>query len=238
MKVKVLTIFPEMFPGPLGVSITGRALEEGLWSLEAINIRDFAEDRHKTVDDSPYGGGPGMVMKPDILGKSIDSALNGLESPVMVYPSPRGPHFSQKHAREWARRDMLVLCGRFEGVDQRVLDEYNFQEVSLGDFVLSGGEMAAYAMLDCTVRLLPGVVGDEASIAEESFGESKEFHNLLEYPQYTKPAIWRDKQVPSVLVSGNHAEINRWRLEQAKKLTAERRPDLFQECLQNQNKKV
>ena len=222
----VLTLYPEMFPGPLGVSLAGRARKEGKWSLDAVNIRDFAADKHRTVDDTPAGGGAGMVLRADVLDRAL-AAVGGVEDRArwpLVYLSPRGQRFDQAMARRWAAASgVTLLCGRFEGVDQRFLDHHRVEEVSLGDFVLSGGEIAAQAMIDATVRLLPGVLGNQASTVEESFSDG-----LLEFPQFTKPAVWNDLPIPEVLLSGNHGEILKWRRAQAEAITRERRPDLWE----------
>jgi len=224
---RVLTLFPEMFPGMLGQSIAGKALERGLWALETLDIRDFAEDRHRSVDDTPFGGGAGMVMRPDVidsaLGRAIetDKAVGG-GSPV-IYLSPRGRGLDQERVRELtAGPGVILLCGRYEGVDQRVLDAREVEEVSLGDFVLSGGEPAAIALIDACIRLLPGVMGAEASLEEESFEAG-----LLEYPHYTRPAEWCGRAVPEVLLSGHHENIRAWRRTEAERITRERRPDLW-----------
>lgn len=222
MKINVLTLYPEMFPGFLGYSLAGKALSEGKFSINAVNIRDFATDKYKSVDDTPFGGGAGMVMKPEV----IDSALNFVykEGPI-YYLSPRGEVFNQQTAHSWALKneEMTFLCGRFEGVDQRILDKWQIKEISVGDFVLSGGEPALLTMLDAVVRLLPAVMGNESSQYEESFE-----NGLLEYPQYTKPQNWQGLKVPEVLVSGHHANIQKWRLEQSIALTKTRRPDLWE----------
>ena len=218
---RVLTIFPEMFPGPLGESLAGKALAQGLWTLQAVDIRDFATDRHGTVDDAPFGGGPGMVMRPDVVDAAIES-VSGAAGPL-VYLTPRGRAIDQAFVRDLARGPgVRLLCGRYEGIDERVIEERDFIEVSLGDFVLSGGEPAALALLDACVRLLPGVMGDEASLDEESFQAG-----LLEYPHYTRPAEWHGRRVPEVLLSGHHERIRVWRREQAERVTRERRPDLW-----------
>ena len=216
-------MFPEMFPAQLGHSLAGRALEKGIWELNIVNMRDFAEDKHNTVDDKPFGGGAGMVIKPDVLGRAIDSA----GGKNIVYATPKGRVFNQSIAQEFSKKqEITFICGRFEGIDQRVIDKYDIDEVSIGDFVLSGGEIAVLAMLDASIRLLPDVVGSEEGLHEESFG-SGEYKQLLEYPHYTRPANWQGLEVPEVLLSGNHGEIENWRLEEAKKITEERRQDLW-----------
>ena len=219
----VLTIFPEMFPGPLGASLAGRALDAGVWSLEAVNIRDFANDKHRTVDDTPAGGGPGMVMRADVLAAAIDGTRTPDDDRPAYYLSPRGTPLTQSLARELAAGPgILLLCGRFEGIDERVIEGRNLRELSLGDFVLSGGEIAAMAVIDAAVRLLPGVMGAEASGAEESFEQG-----LLEYPHYTRPQEWEGRAIPEVLTSGNHGKVDEWRREQAERITRERRPDVW-----------
>lgn len=227
----MLTLFPEMFPGPLAHSLAGKALTEGLWSLDAVNIRDFATDRHSTVDDTPFGGGPGMVMRADVIDAAIEDAA--IAGAPLVYLTPRGTPLSQEIAAELAGGPgVTLICGRYEGVDQRVLDARDVTEISLGDFVLSGGEPAALALLDACVRLLPGVMGAEASLEEESFARG-----LLEYPHYTRPAEWCGRKVPDVLLSGHHRNIYAWRMEQAEMITQARRPDLwdrYQKDLTNQ----
>jgi tRNA (guanine37-N1)-methyltransferase len=224
---KVITLFPDAFPGTLGLSLTGKALETGLWRLETIDLRGFGEGRHRNVDDTPAGGGAGMVLRPDVVDRALRHARAG--TPVdrgrwpVVYLSPRGKPFDQSAARRLGEGEGLtLLCGRFEGVDQRVLDHHHVEELSLGDFVLTGGEIAAQAVLDATVRLLPGVLGNAASTEEESFS-----HGLLEHPQYTRPAVWEGREIPAVLQSGNHAEIAKWRRAEAEALTRVRRPDLW-----------
>lgn len=225
---RVLTLYPAMFPGPLGQSLAGRALVEGRWSLRAVDIRDFARDKHRTVDDTPCGGGPGMVMRPDVLAAAIDETLAGAGSAAaeqpLIYFSPRGRRLDQALVHEVkAAGGVTLICGRFEGVDERLLQARPVVEVSLGDFVLSGGEIAAYALIDAVVRLLPGVMGAEESGTEESFADG-----LLEYPQYTRPQMWEGRAVPEVLLSGHHERIAAWRREMAEKITAERRPDLWE----------
>jgi len=219
----VLTIHPQMFPGPLGESLLGRALGDGLWALEAINIRDFAIDKHGSVDDTPAGGGPGMIMRADVVGAAIDAARAKHPALPLIYLSPRGKPLTQARVRDLsAGPGALLLCGRFEGVDQRVLDARGAEEISIGDYVLSGGELPAMVLIDACVRLLPGVIGQRASLADESFESG-----LLEYPQYTRPRVWEGREIPEVLMSGDHNRIARWRREQALALTRARRPDLL-----------
>jgi len=217
----VLTLFPEAFPGPLGLSLTGRALQTGLWSLEALDIRDFARDKHRSVDDAPFGGGAGMVMRPDVVGAAIEAAAD--RPGPLVFLTPRGRLLDQALVRDLADGPgVRLLCGRYEGIDQRVVEEFGAVEVSIGDYVLSGGEIAALVLLDAVVRLLPGVMGNEESPKDESFESG-----LLEYPQFTRPAVWRGRAVPEVLASGHHEKVGRWRHAQAEALTKERRPDLW-----------
>lgn len=226
----ILTLFPDMFPGPLGLSLSGRALERGLWSFRAVDIRGFATDRHKTVDDTPFGGGAGMVMRADVIEKALLS-LPGSPPARRIYLSPRGRPLTQPLVQDLARESRIVLlCGRYEGVDQRVLDAHAFEEISIGDYVLSGGEPAALILMDACIRLLPGVMGNEATPSEESF--APETGGLLEYPHYTRPAEWTDaggtlRAVPEILTSGHHGEVARWRREKALEITRERRPDLL-----------
>jgi tRNA (guanine37-N1)-methyltransferase len=225
-RASVLTLFPEMFPGPLGVSLAGKALSAGLWSLEASDIRAHATDRHGTVDDTPAGGGPGMVMKADVLARALDSlALDAIPADPRprLLMSARGAPLTQSRVAALARGEgAVILCGRFEGVDERLIAARHLEEISLGDFVLSGGELAAMALIDACVRLIPGVMGKEASGFEESFSDG-----LLEYPQYTRPAVFEAQPIPEVLTSGDHAKVAKWRLAEAEKLTKERRPDLW-----------
>ena len=223
-RATILTIFPEMFPGPLGLSLAGKALAEGKWALATIDIRDFATDKHRSVDDTPAGGGAGMVMRADIAAASIDAARAALPAATpTLYLSPRGKPLTQARARELAAGPgVILLCGRFEGVDERVLEARGVEEVSIGDYVLSGGELAALVLIDACVRLLPGVAGNEVSLAEESFA-----HGLLEYPHYTRPRDFEGRAIPEVLLSGDHEKIAKWRREQAEKITKERRPDLL-----------
>jgi len=230
-RATALTIFPEMFPGPLGHSLAGKALKEGVWSLEAVDIRRFATDRHGTVDDAPFGGGAGMVMKPDVLSAAIESVSQAKEMSGVpkLLMSPRGAPFSQARARELAKGPgVLLVCGRFEGIDERVIEAHALEEVSVGDFVLSGGEIAAMAVMDGCVRLLPGVMGAAHSGDEESFEDG-----LLEYPHYTRPATWAgpdgiERRVPEVLVSGHHGKVAEWRAKQREEITRSRRPDLWE----------
>ena len=222
-----LTLFPDMFPGPLGQSLAGQALEDGLWTLDAVDIRAFARDRHRTVDDSPFGGGAGMVMRPDVIDEAIASTKEQAGDVPLVYMTPRGRPLTQDRVRELAAGPgVMVLCGRYEGVDQRVLDAHGAEEISVGDYVLSGGEVAALVMMDACVRLIPGVMGSSASGEEESFEAG-----LLEYPHYTRPADWQGRTVPEVLLSGHHGNIRAWRREQAEAVTKERRSDLWQAYL-------
>jgi tRNA (guanine37-N1)-methyltransferase len=221
-RASVLTLFPEMFPGPLGASLAGKALTSGIWSLQTIDIRDHATDKHRTVDDTPAGGGPGMVMKADVLANALD-AIPADPRPRLLM-SPRGVALTQPRVAELANGPgAVILCGRFEGVDERLIQTRQLEEMSLGDFVLSGGEIAALALLDACIRLLPGVMGKQTSAAEESFA-----HGLLEYPQYTRPAVFEGGAIPDVLTSGDHAKIAQWRQNEAERLTRQRRPDLWQ----------
>lgn len=220
---QIVTLFPEAFPGTLGLSLTGRALAEGLWALRTIQLRDFGLSRHRNVDDTPAGGGAGLVIRADVLGPALLAAKAAAPDLPVVYLSPRGRPLTQAMARELAQGPgVTLICGRFEGVDQRVLDAFDATEISIGDYVLTGGEIAAQVLIDATVRLIPRVLGNQDSLAEESFA-----HGLLEHPQYTKPAEWEGRRIPDVLLSGNHAAISRWREEQAESLTKQRRPDLW-----------
>jgi tRNA (guanine37-N1)-methyltransferase len=220
-RASVLTIFPEMFPGPLGLSLAGKALASGAWSLDVVDIRSFAADKHRTVDDTPAGGGPGMVMKADVLGRAIDATTTDTRPRLLM--SPRGAPLTQARIEALTGHAGVVLvCGRFEGVDERVIAARRLEEVSVGDYVLSGGEIAAMALIDACVRLLPGVMGAAASGAEESFT-----NGLLEYPHYTRPQLWEDRPIPQILTSGDHAKIAAWRRAEAERLTKERRPDLW-----------
>ncbi len=220
-RASVLTIFPEMFPGPLGLSLAGKALDSGAWSLDVIDIRSFASDKHRAVDDTPAGGGPGMVMKADVLGRAIDAVSTDTRPRLLM--SPRGKPLTQARIEALTGDAGVVLvCGRFEGVDERVIAARGLEEVSVGDYVLSGGEIAAMALIDACVRLLPGVMGAAASGAEESFTDG-----LLEYPHYTRPQLWEGRPIPEILLSGDHAKIAAWRRAEAERLTRERRPDLW-----------
>ena len=220
-KVRVFTLYPELFPGPLASGIYKKALEKKIWSLEIVNIRNYAEDKHKTVDDTPFGGGTGMVMKADILANSLDKNISNKEERI-IYLSPRGKKFDQIYANKILEKNINIICGHFEGVDERILKTRNIEEISIGDFVLSGGEMGAFIIIDTVIRLLPGVLGNPNSLSEESFEK-----HLLEYPQYTKPQKWESKCVPDVLLSGDHAKIKDWRLLQSEAITRRRRPDLW-----------
>lgn len=226
-KVTILTLFPEMFPGPLGHSLIGKALEKGLWQLDIVDIRDFAEDKHQTVDDTCFGGGPGMVMRPDVVDKALASVMEKGKA-RLFHLTPRGQVFKQKFAQDMVQSPLpfVFLCGRYEGIDQRVLDAWNAEDISLGDFILTGGELAAMTILDSVLRLIPGVIGDEASLEEESFSKG-----LLEYAHYTRPRVWQTRAVPEVLLSGHHENIAKWRREQAEVITRERRPDLWNQYI-------
>jgi tRNA (guanine37-N1)-methyltransferase len=226
-QAQVFTLYPEVFPGPLSKGLYGKALSKKLWNLNIVNIRDAAEDKHKTVDDTPYGGGSGMLLKADVLAKSLDQ--NKIEGEKVVYLSPKGKKFDQNYAKELSNeKSVSFICGHFEGVDERVLTTRNIEEVSIGDYILSGGETAAFVVIDSILRLLPGVLGNENSKADESFE-----NGLLEYPQYTKPQIWEEKGVPEVLLSGDHSKIKDWRLSQSEAITRVRRPDLWQKYKKN-----
>ena len=227
LTARIFTLYPEFFPGPLGKGLYGKALDKKIWKLETINIRDYTTDKHKTVDDTTYGGGSGMLIKPDVLANSLDKNLKSKER--IIYLSPKGKLFNQKFAKELSKEKTVnIICGHFEGIDQRVIEARNIEELSIGDFVLSGGETAAFVMLDAIIRILPGVLGNEKSVEEESFE-----NGLLEYPQYTKPQIWEEKTVPDVLLSGDHAKIKDWRLSQSEAITRDRRPDLWQKYKKN-----
>ena len=224
---RIFTLYPEYFPGPLGKGLYGKALVEKIWKLETVNIRDYTKDKYKTVDDTTYGGGSGMLIKPDVLANSLDKNLKSKEK--IIYLSPKGKLFNQQLAKELSKEKTVnLICGHFEGIDQRVIEARNIEEVSIGDFVLSGGESAAFVILDAIIRLLPGVLGNKTSVEDESFE-----NGLLEYPQYTKPQIWEEKTVPDVLLSGDHAKIKDWRLSQSEAITRDRRPDLWQKYKKN-----
>ena len=219
---RIFTLYPEYFPGYLNKGLFGKAMNEKIWNLETVNIRDYSFDKHKTVDDTPYGGGNGMLIKADVLAKSLDNNIKKKEK--IIYLSPKGKLFDYKYAKELSNEKTInFICGHFEGIDERIIQSRNIEEVSIGDFILSGGEAATFVVLDAILRFLPGVLGNEYSAEEESFE-----NGLLEYPQYTKPQIWEDKSVPDVLLSGDHAKIKDWRLSQSEAITRDRRPDLWQ----------
>ena len=225
--VKIFTLYPETFPGPLAGGIYGKAMRNGLWSLKTVNIRDYADDKHKTVDDTVFGGGSGMLMKPDIIANSLDKNISNGEK--IFYLSPKGKKFNQVFANFLSKQNGInLICGHFEGVDDRLLSTRNIEEISIGDYVLSGGETAAFVVLDAVLRLIPGVLGNKESIKDETFENS-----LLEYPQFTKPKIWEGKSVPDVLFSGDHAKIKSWRLSQSEDITRRQRPDLWEKYLKD-----
>ena len=224
---RVFTLYPELFPGPLGSGLYKKALEKKLWSLEVVNIRDYALNKHKTVDDTPFGGGSGMVMRADVIANALDKNTSDKKEPI-IYLSPKGKKFDQLYAREIMKENINIICGHFEGVDQRLLETRNIEEVSIGDFVLSGGEIGSFILIDTIVRLIPGVLGNPDSLTEETFERS-----LLEYPQYTKPKKWEEKDIPDVLLSGDHAKIKDWRLSQSEDITRRRRPDLWKKYKKN-----
>ena len=224
---RIFTLYPEYFPGYLNKGLFGKAMNEKIWNLETVNIRDYTFDKHKTVDDTPYGGGSGMIIKADVLAKSLDENIK--EKEKIIYLSPKGKLFDHKYAKELSTEKTLnLICGHFEGIDERIIQNRNIEEVSIGDFVLSGGEVATFVVLDAILRFIPGVLGNKNSTEEESFE-----NGLLEYPQYTKPQIWEDKRVPDVLLSGDHAKIKDWRLSQSEAITRVRRPDLWQKYKKN-----
>ncbi len=226
-QVKIFTLYPDFFPGILSKGIYGRAIEKSLWNLDVINIRDYAKDKHKTVDDTPYGGGEGMVLKPDVVAKALDQNLKKNEK--IIYLTPKGKTFDQNKAKKFLNEKKInILCGHFEGIDQRVIESRGIEEISIGDYILSGGETAAFVILDSILRLVPGVLGNENSYKDESFE-----NGLLEYPQYTKPQIWEKTPVPEVLLSGDHSKIKDWRLSQSEAITRHRRPDLWQKYKKN-----
>ena len=219
---RIFTLYPEFYPGFLNKGLYGKALSKNIWDLEIVNIRDFANDKHKTVDDTPYGGGSGMLMRPDVLANSLDKKIKSTEK--IIYLSPKGKLFDQNMAKKLSREKTInLICGHFEGVDQRLIESRGIEEISIGDFILSGGESASFIVLDSILRLIPGIIGNNKSISDESFE-----NNLLEYPQYTKPQIWEKKGIPEVLLSGDHAKIKDWRLSQSEAITRDRRPDLWQ----------
>ena len=230
-KARIFTLYPEIFPGPLNKGLYGKALKKKVWNLEVINIRDSAEDKHKTVDDTPFGGGSGMLLKPDVLAKSIDN--NSKKGERIFYLSPRGKKFDQKFAKDLCKEKTInLICGHFEGVDERILSTRGIEEISVGDYILSGGESASFVLIDSIIRLLPDVLGNEMSKNDESFE-----NGLLEYPQFTKPQIWEEKSVPEVLLSGDHAKIKDWRLSQSEAITQRHRPDLWKKYTNNKKKK-
>ena len=220
-KARIFTLYPELFPGPLGIGLYKKALEKKLWSLEVVNIRDYATDKHKTVDDTPFGGGSGMLMRADVIANSLDKNISDKAEPI-IYLSPKGKKFDQTYAKKILNKNINIICGHFEGVDQRLLETRNIEEISVGDFVLSGGEIGALVIIDSIVRLIPGVLGNSNSLKDETFER-----NLLEYPQYTKPQKWEKKDIPEVLLTGDHAKIKDWRLDQSEDITRRRRPDLW-----------
>ena len=230
-KVKIFTLYPDLYPGPLNTGIYKKALESKIWDLKVINIRDYAIDKHSSVDDTPFGGGSGMLLRPDVVASALDSNLESNET--TIYLSPKGKKFDQRAAKEFSKQKKLnLLCGHFEGIDQRLLETRNIQEYSIGDFILSGGETASFVLIDSIIRLLPGVLGNDNSVKEESFE-----NDLLEYPQYTKPQNWEGKSTPEVLLSGDHAKIKGWRLSQSEAITRRQRPDLWKKYLNKKNEK-
>ena len=224
---RVFTLYPELFPGPLSSGLYKKALDKKIWSLEIVNIRDYAKDKHKTVDDTPFGGGSGMIMRADVLANSLNKNISNKTEPV-IYLSPKGKKFDQNYAKKISNKNINIICGHFEGTDERILETRNIEEISIGDFVLSGGEIGAFVVIDTVVRLLSGVIGNPNSLSEESFER-----NLLEYPQYTKPQKWEEKEIPSVLLTGDHEKIKDWRLIQSEDITRRRRPDLWKKYKKN-----
>ena len=224
---RVFTLYPELFPGPLGSGLYRKALEKKLWSLEVVNIRDSAQDKHQTVDDTPFGGGSGMIIRADVIANSLDKNISNKNEPI-IYLSPKGKKLDQTYAKKITNKNVNIICGHFEGIDQRLLETRNIEEVSIGDFVLSGGEVGAFVLIDTIVRLIPGVLGNSDSLTEETFER-----DLLEYPQYTKPQKWEEKEVPNVLLDGDHAKIKDWRLAQSEDITRRRRPDLWEKYKKN-----
>jgi len=232
LSVKIFSLYPDMFPGPLDVGLYKRARKKKIWSLDVINIRDYAKDKHKTVDDTPFGGGNGMLMRADIVAEALDKNIKKNKNSKTIYLSPKGKRFDQNLAKKFSKlKNLNIVCGHFEGIDQRVLETRNIEEISMGDFILSGGETASFVFLDAILRLLPGVLGNKLSIQEESFE-----NNLLEYPQYTKPQKWEKKSPPAVLLSGDHAKIKDWRLSQSEAITRRLRPDLWQKYISKSKK--
>ena len=232
LSVKIFSLYPDMFPGPLDVGLYERARKKKIWSLDVINIRDYAKDKHKTVDDTPFGGGNGMLMRADIVAEALDKNIKKYKNNKTIYLSPKGKQFDQNLAKKFSKlKNLNIVCGHFEGIDQRVLETRNIEEISMGDFILSGGETASFVFLDAILRLLPGVLGNKLSIQEESFE-----NNLLEYPQYTKPQKWEKKSPPAVLLSGDHAKIKDWRLSQSEAITRRLRPDLWQKYISKSKK--
>jgi len=224
---RVFTLYPELFPGPLDSGLYKKALDKKIWSLEIVNIRDYAADKHKTVDDTPFGGGSGMLMRADVIANALDKNISNKNEPI-IYLSPKGKKFDQIYAKKILDKNINIICGHFEGIDQRLLETRNIEEVSIGDYVLSGGEIGAFVLIDTMVRLIPGVLGNSNSLTEETFER-----NLLEYPQYTKPQKWEKKEAPNVLLSGDHAKIKDWRLMQSEDITRRRRPDLWTKYKKN-----
>ena len=232
LTVKIFTLYPDLFPGPLDIGLYKKAKNKKIWSLKVINIRDHSKDKHKTVDDTPYGGGNGMLMRADVLADALDKNINSKKKETTIYLTPKGKKFDQTIAKRLSKIENInIICGHFEGVDQRVLETRNIEEISLGDYILSGGETASFVFLDAIIRLLPGVLGNKLSTKEESFENS-----LLEYPQYTKPQIWEKKSTPGVLLSGDHAKIKGWRLAQSEAITRRRRPDMWQKYITKSKK--
>jgi tRNA (guanine37-N1)-methyltransferase len=232
LSVKIFSLYPDMFPGPLDVGLYKRARKKKIWSLDVINIRDYAKDKHRTVDDTPFGGGNGMLMRADVVADALDKNIKKNKNSKTIYLSPKGKRFDQNLAKKFSKlKNLNIVCGHFEGIDQRVLETRNIEEISIGDFILSGGETASFVFLDAILRLLPGVLGNKLSIQEESFE-----NNLLEYPQYTKPQKWEKKSPPAVLLSGDHAKIKDWRLSQSEAITRRLRPDLWQKYISKSKK--
>ncbi|MGI4776077.1 MAG: tRNA (guanosine(37)-N1)-methyltransferase TrmD [Janthinobacterium lividum] len=228
LHICILTIFPEMFPGSLQYSLAGQALKKNLWSYDIINIRDFGLTKHKKVDDEPYGGGNGLIMRADVVGDALDCALSKNPNSKIYYPSPRGKAFTQKIAKRFAKDEsIIILCGRFEGIDERIINEYNIEEISVGDYILSGGEVAALSIMDATIRLIPRVLANSNTLRTESFEQLDEASTVLEHPLYTRPSLWRNNAVPDVLLSGHHEKITKWQSAQSILITAKRRPDLL-----------